>query len=93
MSAVAVKIVYCGGWGYRPKAQRVIDAIRKAQPDPSKVTTEMTPTPNVSGFLEVTVDGTLVHSKKNGQGYVDTDEKMKNIVDSVNKAVAAKDKK
>jgi len=53
----------------------------------------MTPTPNVSGFLEVTVDGTLVHSKKNGQGYVDTDEKMKNIVDSVNKAVAAKDKK
>jgi len=50
----------------------------------------MEATPEVSGFLEVTVDGNLVHSKKNGQGYVDTEEKMNKIVQAVNKAVEAK---
>ena len=33
-------------------------------------------TPNQSGKFEVTVNGDLVHSKINGDGFVDTDDKM-----------------
>lgn len=62
--------------------------MRKAQPDTHKVVTSMEPTPNVSGFLEVTVNDTLVHSKKNGDGYVDTDAKLDKIIKAVNDAVA-----
>jgi len=40
-------------------------------------------TPNISGFLEVSVNDTLVHSKKNGDGYVNTNDKMKKIIDAV----------
>ncbi|MEJ1277859.1 hypothetical protein NN561_008777 [Cricetulus griseus] len=33
-------------------------------------------TPQVTGFFEVTVAGKLVHSKKRGDGYVDTESKL-----------------
>ena len=48
-------------------------------------------TPNVSGFLEVLVEnsGALVHSKKGGDGYVDTPEKMQKIKDAVKAAIGA----
>ncbi|KRZ71876.1 Selenoprotein W [Trichinella papuae] len=36
-------------------------------------------TPQVTGFMEVTVNGKLVHSKKNGDGYVNTPEKLEKI--------------
>ena len=49
----------------------------------AKITGEATPT--ATGYLEVTVDGTLVHSKDNGDGYVDTAEKMEKILDAVRK--------
>jgi len=38
--------------------------------------------------LEVSVNGTLVHSKKNGDGYVNTTAKMQKIVDAVRDALA-----
>lgn len=34
-----------------------------------------TATPTATGLLEVSVNGALVHSKKAGDGYVDTDAK------------------
>ena len=34
-----------------------------------------TATPTATGFLEVSVNGALVHSKKGGDGYVDTQAK------------------
>jgi hypothetical protein len=42
-------------------------------------------TPNVSGALEVLIEntGAVVHSKKGGDGYVDTPEKMQKIKDAV----------
>ena len=49
----------------------------------AKITGEGTPT--ATGYLEVTVDGVLVHSKDNGDGYVDTAEKMEKILDAVRK--------
>ena len=46
------------------------------------------PTPNVSGALEVAVEGKgLVHSKKGGDGYVDTPEKLQKIKDAVKAVV------
>lgn len=43
-------------------------------------------TPNVSGFFEVTVNGELVHSKKDGQGFPD-DAAVAAIVAKVNAAL------
>jgi hypothetical protein len=37
--------------------------------------------------LEVSVNGELVHSKKNGDGYVDSEEKLKKIFSAVEKAM------
>jgi len=44
-------------------------------------------TPVNTGYLEVDVNGTLVHSKKNGDGYVDTDAKMAVIYQAVEAAL------
>jgi len=44
-------------------------------------------TPNTSGFFEVEVNGTLVHSKKNGDGYVDSDAKLEKIYNAIQAAL------
>ena len=48
-------------------------------------------TPNVSGLLEIRIEntGALVHSKKGGDGYVDTPEKMLKIKDAVKAALGS----
>jgi len=50
----------------------------------------MESTPDVTGWLEVQVEngGPLVHSKKNGMGYVDTKEKEDAIVEGIAKWVS-----
>jgi len=50
-----------------------------------KVTGESTP--GVTGYLEVSVNGTLVHSKKEGDGYVDTKDKVNKILTAVDCAL------
>ncbi|CAF4600163.1 unnamed protein product, partial [Rotaria sp. Silwood1] len=40
-------------------------------------------TPTVTGFFEVTVDGKLVHSKKNGDEFPDTKDKMDKIMSNL----------
>lgn len=40
-------------------------------------------TSTITGYFEVTVAGAVVHSKKNGDGFVDNKAKMKKIVDAV----------
>ncbi|CAB4009750.1 seleno W, partial [Paramuricea clavata] len=47
-------------------------------------------TPTTTGWFEVNVDGKLVHSKKNGDGYVDSEAKMKKITESVAAALSSK---
>ncbi|MEE6511760.1 hypothetical protein FKM82_018531 [Ascaphus truei] len=44
-------------------------------------------TPSVTGFFEVTVDGVLVHSKKNGDGFVDEGAKLQKIVAAIEAAL------
>jgi len=38
--------------------------------------------------LEVSVNGTLIHSKKNGDGYVDTKQKEERILNAIAAALA-----
>jgi hypothetical protein len=48
----------------------------------------MEPTPTTSGALEVSVGGTLIHSKlTKGDGYVDSPEKIERILDAVASAL------
>jgi len=47
-------------------------------------------TKEVTGWLEVQVDGKLIHSKKNGDGYVNTKEKLDKILVAVKTAADAK---
>uniref|UniRef100_A0AAR2JWK7 Selenoprotein W, 1 n=1 Tax=Pygocentrus nattereri TaxID=42514 RepID=A0AAR2JWK7_PYGNA len=44
-------------------------------------------TPTTSGWFEVEVNGKLVHSKKNGDGFVDSEQKMAKIVSAIEKAM------
>jgi len=48
-------------------------------------------TDGITGWLEVSVNGVLVHSKKNGDGYVNTQEKMMKIINSISNALAGRD--
>ncbi|XP_072822859.1 selenoprotein W isoform X1 [Vicugna pacos] len=45
-------------------------------------------TPQVTGFFEVLVAGNLVHSKKGGDGYVDTESKFLKLVAAIKAALA-----
>jgi selT/selW/selH-like putative selenoprotein len=56
--------------GYGPRYQRLVAAIKQQYPSGIEYSYEATP--QATGFFEVTVNGTLVHSKKNGGGHVDT---------------------
>lgn len=40
-------------------------------------------TPTITGYFEVSVGGELVHSKKNGDGFVDSDAKLKKIQSAI----------
>jgi len=46
-------------------------------------------TPGATGYFEVDVAGKLVHSKKNGDGYVDNEPKLKKIKEAVEAALKA----
>uniref|UniRef100_UPI003754D9AB SelT/SelW/SelH family protein n=1 Tax=Salmonella sp. s51933 TaxID=3160127 RepID=UPI003754D9AB len=47
-------------------------------------------TEGVTGWFEVEINGKLVHSKKDGDGYVDSQEKMKKITKSIEEALSSK---
>ncbi|XP_075255517.1 selenoprotein W-like [Convolutriloba macropyga] len=44
-------------------------------------------TPNVTGLFEVKVNEMLVHSKRNGDGYVDNERKLQKIFKAVEEAL------
>uniref|UniRef100_A0A674HUU0 Selenoprotein W n=1 Tax=Taeniopygia guttata TaxID=59729 RepID=A0A674HUU0_TAEGU len=45
-------------------------------------------TPEVTGWFEVTVGGRLVHSKKNGDGFVDSEPKLRRIAAAIESRLA-----
>ncbi|CAH2314230.1 seleno W [Pelobates cultripes] len=58
--------------------QQLRKELEKRFPGMLKIDGEGTPTS--TGWFEVTVDGKLVHSKKNGDGFVDKEAKLQKIV-------------
>jgi len=82
---VKVHTVYCGGWGYKPRSDELRGNLASEFGDDVLYTDE--PTKQVTGELEVTVNGTLVHSKKGGDGYIDNDKKLQKIVDAIEAAL------
>ena len=82
---VKVHVVYCGGWGYGSKYRRLSDELVEEYGNDIEVTGESTA--GITGYLEVTVNGELVHSKKNGDGYVDNDQKLSKIKAAIDAAL------
>lgn len=83
---VKVKVLYCGGWGYAPKFRRLESNLLK-EFEAGELQIEGEYTPEITGYMEVSVNGQLVHSKKNGDGHVDSDAKMKKICDAISAAL------
>lgn len=73
---VKVHILYCGGCGYEEKAKALQDKIKGKFPS---VEIALEAAPQNNECFEVSVDGKLIHSKKNGDGYVDNDAKFDKI--------------
>ena len=53
----------------------------------TQITIEGESTPGITGYFEVTVNGETVHSKKNGDGFVDNKEKMDKIKAAIDAAL------
>jgi len=88
MAPVKVHVVYCGGWGYAPKYHKIQMELEDYFGADVAVTGYGTP--STTGFLEVEVNGKLVHSKKNGDGYVHgggIKGKMEKIIKAVQDAL------
>uniref|UniRef100_A0A8C4XET6 Selenoprotein W-like n=1 Tax=Erpetoichthys calabaricus TaxID=27687 RepID=A0A8C4XET6_ERPCA len=71
--------------GYKPKFNRLKKDLESKFPGNLQITGEGTP--QSTGWFEVTIDGKLVHSKKNGDGYVDSDAKLSKIVEAIKAAL------
>ena len=87
MAPVKIHVVYCGGWGYKRKVDDLARQLESAFADYNtacELTSESTP--GITGWLEVTVNGNLVHSKKSGDGYIDSDKKLQKIIGAVSAA-------
>ena len=85
-----IVINYCGGWGYRPKARYIQEAVENKFPESFEI--ELLADDGMTGRLEVNVfigdesEGHLVHSKAKGQGFV-TDKNVDKVLDK-NKIVS-----
>ena len=77
---VSVKVTYCGGWGYAPKFRHLKQELEEEFPDLDVVGLG---TLRGTGEFEVEVAGKVVHSKRNGDGYVDSEKKMYKIVTAI----------
>ncbi|KAL7834599.1 hypothetical protein SRHO_G00288460 [Serrasalmus rhombeus] len=70
---------------YWPKFTKLKTLLEGEFPGDLEISGESTPT--TSGWFEVEVNGKLVHSKKNGDGFVDSEQKMAKLVSAIEKAM------
>lgn len=80
-----IKVTYWGGWGYKPKYLRLKQELESEFPD--ELEYEGFATRTITGYLEVEVNGKLIHSKKNGDGYIDSEAKLQKIIKAVELAL------
>jgi len=86
MGRLKVHVIYCGAWGYAPKFYKLQQEIVDAFGADVEVTGEGTP--QSTGWLEVQiVGGKSLHSKKNGDGYVDSPAKLQKILNGIKEAM------
>jgi len=90
-NALKITVLYCGGWGYKPKFQKLkSDLEQEFGLDVLHIVGEKTP--SRTGWFEVTLeDGTVVHSKKNGDGHVKPAQ-LEKIIEEIKEALAKKEK-
>jgi len=88
MKQVEIDAVYCGAWGYDKKFLALLEELGSEFDREQFLVTEEA-TPGNTGVFEVKINGELVHSKKNGDGYVDTETKYRKIADAIAKALDA----
>jgi len=82
---VRVHVIYWGGWGYGSKFRRLEGLIQdEFSAGDVNITSESTP--GITGWFEVKVNDTLIHSKKNGDGYVDSEAKLQKIYEAIEAA-------
>ena len=72
---VKLHVLFWGKWGYDKKAQEFVKELEKICKFEATLEKWMG---QASGAFEVTIDGTLVHSKLNGDDYA-TGDKLKQI--------------
>jgi len=85
---VKVHVQYCGGWGYKAHYDRLAVALNEKFPNQLNVT--YAADKGTTGNFDVTVDGTLVHSKKAGKGYAKTQEEKDAIFAAIQKVISDK---
>ncbi|XP_038079266.1 selenoprotein W-like [Patiria miniata] len=79
---VTIKVVYCGGCGYGSRYRRLETELSDEFGD-DEIAIVGESTPGITGYFEVSVNGNLIHSKKGGDAFVDSDAKKKKIFDAV----------
>jgi selT/selW/selH-like putative selenoprotein len=78
----------CGAHAYMCRAAALAEMISAELVD--DVTFELEPTPDVTGHFEVeVVGGALLHSRKNGDGFIDSQKKLDKLVAAIEDAVEA----
>lgn len=82
---VKVHVTICGGWGYGSKFRSLqTELVGKFG---SNIAMDSESTRGTTGYFEVEVNGKLVHSKKGGDGFVDTADKKQKICDAIELAL------
>ncbi|CAM5129335.1 unnamed protein product [Natator depressus] len=85
--ALRVRVVYWRGLRLQSQAyQQLKKELEKQFPGKLEISGEGTP--QVTGWFEVTIAGKLVHSKMNGDGFVDNGTKLSKIVAAIKEALA-----
>lgn len=81
--SVKVDVVFCRGWGY---SKKFIALKQEIEDKFEGLNITGNATPEKTGYFEVQVNGELIHSKKNGDGFVDDDSKLDKIIKAVEAA-------
>ncbi|XP_077863084.1 selenoprotein W-like [Saccoglossus kowalevskii] len=74
--------------GYGSKVRKIKADLEKKFPGILDISTKATPT--ITGWLEIEASGKLIHSKKNGDGYVDTQAKYEKIFAGIENALSSR---
>jgi len=80
-NVVNVTIQWCGGWGFEKKFKATRKLLQEQFGDQIHIVSQKDE--GVTGNFEISVDGKLVHSKKNGDGFVDSQAKKSKIFEAI----------